>query len=39
MKTLTLDNRQKNITLAIVITIAGMLYCLISLVNHYLFKR
>ena len=38
MKTLTLDNRQKNITLAIVLTIAGVLYCLISLVNHYLFK-
>ena len=38
MKTLTLDNRQKHITLAIILTIAGVLYCLISLVNHYLFK-
>ena len=38
MKALTLNNRQKNITLATVFTVAGVLYCLISLVNHYLFK-
>lgn len=36
MKALT--RRQKNITLASVFTFAGVLYCLISLVNHYLFK-
>lgn len=36
MKTLT--TRQKNITLATVFTVAGVLYCLISLVNHFLFK-
>ena len=30
--------RNKVITLAAVFTIAGVLYCLISLVNHYLFK-
>ena len=30
--------RQKNITLASVFIVAGVLYCLISLVNHYLFK-
>ena len=38
MKELTLDKRQKNITLASVFTFAGVLYCLISLVNHYYFK-
>ena len=38
MKELTLGKRQKNITLASVFTFAGVLYCLISLVNHYLFK-
>ena len=36
MKPLT--SRQKNITLATVFTVAGVLYALISLVNHYLFK-
>ena len=35
---LTLSKRQRNITLAVVFTIAGVVYCLISLVNHYLFK-
>ena len=38
MKELTLNKRQKNITLATVFTLAGVMYCLISLVNHYLFK-
>ena len=38
MKALTLSKRQKNITLASVFTVAGVLYALISLVNHYLFK-
>ena len=38
MKSLTLNPRQKNITLAAVITAAGVVYALISLVNHYLFK-
>ena len=38
MKTLTLGKWQRNITLASVFTLAGVLYCLISLVNHYLFK-
>lgn len=38
MKAMTLSNRKKNITLASVFTLAGVLYCLISLVNHYLFK-
>lgn len=38
MKELTLNKRQKNITLAAVFTVAGVMYCLISLVNHYLFK-
>lgn len=38
MKELTLSKRQKNITLAMVFTLAGVMYCLISLVNHYLFK-
>ena len=38
MKELTLSKRQKNITLATVFTVAGVVYCLISLVNHYLFK-
>ena len=38
MKELTLSKRQKNITLATVFTLAGVVYCLISLVNHYLFK-
>ncbi len=33
-----LSKRQKNITLATVFTLAGAVYCLISLVNHYLFK-
>lgn len=38
MRELTLSKKQRNITLATVFTIAGVLYCLISLVNHYLFK-
>ena len=38
MKELTLNKRQKQITFAAVFTVAGVLYCLISLVNHYLFK-
>ncbi len=38
MKQLTLNKRQHNITLATVFAFAGVLYCLISLVNHYLFK-
>lgn len=38
MKEPTLSKRQKNITLAAVFTVAGVLYALISLVNHYLFK-
>ena len=38
MKTLTLDKRRKNITVAAVFTAAAVLYALISLVNHYLFK-
>jgi len=38
MKSLTLNQRQKNITLAAVFTAAGVVYALISLVNHYLFK-
>ena len=38
MKALTLCSRQKRITLASVFTLAGVVYCLISLVNHYLFK-
>lgn len=38
MKTLTLSARQKNIILASVLTLAGVVYALISLVNHYLFK-
>ena len=38
MKALTLSKRQKNITLASVLAFAGVLYALISLVNHYLFK-
>ena len=38
MKELTLNKRQKNITLATIFTVAGVLYALISLVNHYLFK-
>ena len=38
MKTVTLGKWQRNITLASVFTFAGVLYCLISLVNHYLFK-
>ena len=33
-----MGKRQRNITLASVITLAGVLYCLISLINHYLFK-
>ena len=33
-----MSKRQKNITLATVFTLAGVMYCLISLVNHYLFK-
>ena len=38
MRELTLSKRQKNITLATVFIVAGVVYCLISLVNHYLFK-
>lgn len=38
MKGLTLSKRQENITLAAVFTVAGVVYCLISLVNHYFFK-
>jgi uncharacterized membrane protein len=38
MKELTLNKRQKNITLAAVFIVAGVLYALVSLVNHYLFK-
>ena len=33
-----MSKRQKNITLATVFSVAGVVYCLISLVNHYLFK-
>ena len=36
MKALT--RKQANITLASVFTLAGVVYCLISLVNHYFFK-
>jgi uncharacterized membrane protein len=35
---MTWGKRQRNITLASVLTVAGLLYALISLVNHYLFK-
>ena len=38
MKELTKSKRQQNITLATVFAVAGVLYALISLVNHYLFK-
>jgi len=38
MKALTLSTQQKRITLATVFTVAGVVYALISLVNHYLFK-
>lgn len=38
MKELTKSKRQQNITLAAVFAVAGVLYALISLVNHYLFK-
>ena len=38
MKEPTLNNGHKTITLAAVFTVAGVLYALISLVNHYLFK-
>ena len=38
MKEPTLNKRQRNITLASVIAVAGVLYALISLVNHYLFR-
>lgn len=38
MKALTLSTRQKRITLASVFTLAGVVYALISLVNHCLFK-
>lgn len=38
MKALTLDKRRKNIALAAVLIVAGVLYALISLVNHYFFK-
>ena len=38
MKALTLSTQQKRITLATVFTVAGVVYTLISLVNHYLFK-
>lgn len=32
------SSKWNKITLASVFTVAGVLYCLISLVNHYLFK-
>ena len=35
---MTWGKRQRNITLASVLIVAGLLYALISLVNHYLFK-
>jgi len=35
---MTWSKRQRNITLASVFTVAGVLYALISLVNHFLFK-
>lgn len=38
MRELTLNKRQKSITLATIFIVAGVVYCLISLVNHYLFK-
>lgn len=38
MRELTLNKRQKNITLTTIFAVAGLVYCLISLVNHYLFK-
>ena len=38
MKEQTLVKRPNTVTLAAVFTVAGVLYCLISLVNHYLFK-
>ena len=38
MHELTKSKRQKNITLAAVFAVAGVMYALISLVNHYLFK-
>ena len=38
MKALTLDKRRNNITVAAVLAAAAVLYALISLVNHYLFK-
>lgn len=38
MKELTQSKKQKNITFAAVFIVAGVVYCLISLVNHYLFK-
>ena len=38
MQELTKSKRQKNITLAAVFAVAGVMYVLISLVNHYLFK-
>ena len=38
MRELTLNKRQKNITLATIFIVAGVVYCLISLVNHYFFK-
>ncbi len=38
MEELTLKKRREHITFAAVLTVAGVLYALISLVNHYLFK-
>ena len=38
MKVLALEKRQKSITLVTLFTVAGILYALISFVNHYLFK-
>ena len=35
---MTWGKRQRNITMASVLIVAGLLYALISLVNHYLFK-
>ena len=38
MKELTLNKRQRNIAMASVLTVACVLYALVSLVNHYCFK-
>lgn len=38
MKDLRMTNKQKTITLAALFSVAGIVYALISLVNHYLFK-